>query len=332
MRSYLLALLSTVCLSLLTSCAPSLQQQQQQQNLSNLTAPVAAHDDGTSTSTSKNGKQIDLVISSVDRMSGNVATAISNFWLKLCLLLKRINQSIKAVLFMPINAIRKYQQHHQRGRGGNLTSFSSSSSSSSSSSLPLSSLAGLTWGGVAASKKEIEAMLFLRQMRQDALSTTTTTTTATTTTTTTTTTAGSNSGDTSVARTKGRGRGQEKEKGKGSSSEGAVNDKITAAANSGSSSSSSSTSTKAQSNLHTLAQQQQHLHLPHLAQSLTSPTSWLATATDNEFLRFLRHCNGNRQEAWKAILAHAAWRVSPFGAETVVKEDKFRDSVLNKEV
>lgn len=59
---------------------------------------------------------------------------------------------------------------------------------------------------------------------------------------------------------------------------------------------------------------------------------WLQTASSTELLRFLRNKSGNVDDAWKTIVAHARWRVSKHGADTIVRENAFEHSVLNREV
>jgi hypothetical protein len=59
---------------------------------------------------------------------------------------------------------------------------------------------------------------------------------------------------------------------------------------------------------------------------------WLHEASDVELLRFLRAKSGNRDDAWKMILTHAKWRVSAYGADTIVRENKFLGSALHREV
>ena len=59
---------------------------------------------------------------------------------------------------------------------------------------------------------------------------------------------------------------------------------------------------------------------------------WIQTASSTEFLRFLRHRNGNIDEAWTKIIAHAKWRISKYGADTIVRENAFEKSELNREV
>ena len=63
-------------------------------------------------------------------------------------------------------------------------------------------------------------------------------------------------------------------------------------------------------------------------------SSWLQSATDSEFLRFLRHHNGNKDAASKSIKAHAAWRTSAHGSETILrtKHAKYSKHVLNREI
>ena len=77
------------------------------------------------------------------------------------------------------------------------------------------------------------------------------------------------------------------------------------------------------------------LHAKRLA-TVASKTSgmspWIQTASSTEFLRFLRHRNGNVDEAWTKIIAHAKWRISKYGADTIIRENAFEKSELNREV
>ena len=59
---------------------------------------------------------------------------------------------------------------------------------------------------------------------------------------------------------------------------------------------------------------------------------WLHTATSTDILRFLRAKNGNAEEALKHVVAHAKWRTTQYGADTIIKEDSFSGSAMNKEV
>ena len=59
---------------------------------------------------------------------------------------------------------------------------------------------------------------------------------------------------------------------------------------------------------------------------------WLQTATSTDLLRFLRARNGNAEEAFKNILAHARWRLSLYGADTIYDEQTFNNSAMKKEV
>jgi hypothetical protein len=61
-------------------------------------------------------------------------------------------------------------------------------------------------------------------------------------------------------------------------------------------------------------------------------TQWLKTATPTDLLRFLRNKNGNTEEAYKSLIAHAKWRISKYGADIIVVENSFKESALNKEV
>jgi len=76
----------------------------------------------------------------------------------------------------------------------------------------------------------------------------------------------------------------------------------------------------------------------NLATELTSgklaSTAWLQAPPDQELLRFIRHHNGNKDAALKSVKAHAQWRVSPYGSETILRDGqrRFAHSPLNKEV
>lgn len=59
---------------------------------------------------------------------------------------------------------------------------------------------------------------------------------------------------------------------------------------------------------------------------------WLHTATSTDILRFLRARNGNAEEALKHVIAHAKWRTTQYGADTIIKENSFSGSAMNKEV
>ena len=59
---------------------------------------------------------------------------------------------------------------------------------------------------------------------------------------------------------------------------------------------------------------------------------FLHTATSADLLRFLRARNGNAEDAFKNILSNAKWRTSPYGADTILKENSFKESAMNKEV
>jgi len=48
-----------------------------------------------------------------------------------------------------------------------------------------------------------------------------------------------------------------------------------------------------------------------------SSSSWLYTVTDKELLRFVRSQIAHKEDAWKAILNHAKWRNSKYGADKV---------------
>lgn len=59
---------------------------------------------------------------------------------------------------------------------------------------------------------------------------------------------------------------------------------------------------------------------------------WLHSATITDLLRFLRARNGNVEEAFKNIMTHAKWRTSKYGADTILRENAFQNSEMNKEV
>jgi hypothetical protein len=61
-------------------------------------------------------------------------------------------------------------------------------------------------------------------------------------------------------------------------------------------------------------------------------SAWLHTATSTDLLRFLRARNGNAQEAFKNILTHAKWRTTENGADTILQENRFKNSAMNREV
>ena len=71
-----------------------------------------------------------------------------------------------------------------------------------------------------------------------------------------------------------------------------------------------------------------------IAAGRLASSAWLQSATDSEFLRFLRHHNGNKDAACKSIKAHAAWRTSAHGSETILRtrHAKFSKHVLNREI
>lgn len=60
--------------------------------------------------------------------------------------------------------------------------------------------------------------------------------------------------------------------------------------------------------------------------------NWVTKATTIDFLRFLRSKNGNQEEAFRMILAHAKWRISKYGADTIRQQNLFQNSELNKEI
>ena len=59
---------------------------------------------------------------------------------------------------------------------------------------------------------------------------------------------------------------------------------------------------------------------------------WLKNASATDFLRFLRAKNGDVEEAWKMIYAHAKWRTSNYGADTILKNRQFLGSILHREL
>jgi hypothetical protein len=59
---------------------------------------------------------------------------------------------------------------------------------------------------------------------------------------------------------------------------------------------------------------------------------WLWEASEIELLRFVRAHHGYADLVWSKVLAHAKWRVSEYGADTVVRENKFEHSMLNHEL
>jgi len=61
-------------------------------------------------------------------------------------------------------------------------------------------------------------------------------------------------------------------------------------------------------------------------------SSWLLTCSDIDILRFIRSKKYKVEEIWKAIKLHAIWRVSAHGADTVMKENEFLTSPMNREV
>ena len=74
--------------------------------------------------------------------------------------------------------------------------------------------------------------------------------------------------------------------------------------------------------------------LTEMASGKLASTTWLQSVSDREILRFVRHHNGNKDAALKSIKAHAQWRASPLGSETLVRtgQARFGKSALNKEV
>ena len=61
-------------------------------------------------------------------------------------------------------------------------------------------------------------------------------------------------------------------------------------------------------------------------------SSWLVHATGADFLRFLRAKNGDSDAAWRMILAHARWRTTKYGADTITKSHAFDQSILHREL
>jgi hypothetical protein len=61
-------------------------------------------------------------------------------------------------------------------------------------------------------------------------------------------------------------------------------------------------------------------------------SSWLMRATGADFLRFLRAKNGDTDAAWHMILAHAKWRTTKYGADTICKNHAFDRSILHREL
>ena len=59
---------------------------------------------------------------------------------------------------------------------------------------------------------------------------------------------------------------------------------------------------------------------------------WLKNAVACDFLRFLRVKNGDVEEAWKMIYAHAKWRTTKYGADTILRSHQFDGSVLHREL
>jgi hypothetical protein len=66
--------------------------------------------------------------------------------------------------------------------------------------------------------------------------------------------------------------------------------------------------------------------------SIHGLSPWLKTATGTDFLRFLRVKNGDQNEAWNMIYAHAKWRVTKLGADSILRNKDFEDSVLHREL
>jgi hypothetical protein len=67
--------------------------------------------------------------------------------------------------------------------------------------------------------------------------------------------------------------------------------------------------------------------------SLVDKTSpWLHKASSTDLLRFLRVKNGDEDEGFKMILAHAKWRTTKYGADTILKSHTYDKSELNREL
>jgi hypothetical protein len=60
-----------------------------------------------------------------------------------------------------------------------------------------------------------------------------------------------------------------------------------------------------------------------------SSSSWLFIAGDKELLRFVRGQISHKEDAWNAILAHAKWRNSKYGADKV---SDFPDNFMHYEI
>jgi len=61
-------------------------------------------------------------------------------------------------------------------------------------------------------------------------------------------------------------------------------------------------------------------------------TPWLLHATDTEIVRFLRAKHGSCDNAFKMITQHAQWRESKYGADVIVRENRFDNSPIHREV
>eukprot|EP01041_Mallomonas_annulata_P005666 gene5666-11436_t len=66
--------------------------------------------------------------------------------------------------------------------------------------------------------------------------------------------------------------------------------------------------------------------------SISKYSPWIRTCTDIEILRFIRNKANRIEEAWRAILKHAEWRLSPEGADVLASSDEFESSLLNREI
>lgn len=74
------------------------------------------------------------------------------------------------------------------------------------------------------------------------------------------------------------------------------------------------------------------LQLSDLPESVKKTGPWLRTCTDVDILRFLRSkANNNVESTVKLLIDHAKWRIGPDGADTVWRENKFKNSPLHKE-
>jgi hypothetical protein len=67
-------------------------------------------------------------------------------------------------------------------------------------------------------------------------------------------------------------------------------------------------------------------------QATSELSSWIHSCRDTEVLRFLRHVDGKTDAAIKHMVEHALWRVSQYGAETVMKDAAYRTSHIHREI